>query len=80
VALDADHGDPEGLEHLDDQPELLPKLVGRLGAARLVLGVFLQPHRRPAYVERHRDQVGAFLREQLDQHRGEAVDGVGHLS
>jgi high-affinity Fe2+/Pb2+ permease len=25
-------------------------------------------------------QVGAFLGEELDQHRGEAVDGVGHLS
>ena len=77
VALDADHRDPKGLQHLDDQPELLAELVGRLAAARLVLRVLLEPDGGLALVERHRQEVGTLLTEHLDEHRGEAVDGVG---
>ena len=73
---DPEHRDPQGLEHLLDQAELRLEVARRLGPARLVVGVLLEPHRRRARVERHGDQVGSLLGEQLDHHRGEAVDRV----
>ena len=82
VALDATiTGMPQGLEHLDDQPELLAELVGRLGPPGLVLGVLAPgaPVGLPS-VERDRRSGPALLAEQLDQHRGEAVDRVRHLA
>ena len=59
-----------------DTSELRAEVGGRLRAAGLVVGVHLEPHRRRAHVERHRDQVGVLVAEQLDQHRREAVDRV----
>ncbi len=76
VALGADDGDLQGVEHLLDEPELGTELGGCLGAARLVLGIELQADRGGAHVERHGDQVGLLVGEELDQHRGEPVDRV----
>ena len=75
-----EHGDPQGLHDLLDQSELRTEVLRRLAAPGLVLRVHREPGRRPADVEGHGDQVGALLREELDQHRGEPVDGVRHLS
>jgi hypothetical protein len=80
VALDLHDGDLQRPQHLADQPELLPELVGRLRAAGLVVGVHGQPLHGRSLVERHRDPVRLLLGQELDQHRGEPVHGVGDLA
>ena len=72
-------GNAKRVEHLVDQPELRREVGGGLGTAGLVVRVLLQPNGRPAQVERHRQEVGTLVAEQLDQHRREAVDGVRDL-
>ena len=52
------------------------KSPGVSAPARLVVGVLLEADRRRARVERHGDQIRVLLGEELDQHRGEPVDGV----
>ena len=79
VVRDEEHRDPKGLHDLLDQPQLRPEVLRRLPAPGLVVRVHREPSGRLADVERHRDQVGALLAEELDQHRGEAVDGVRDL-
>src|SRR5438477_95028 len=78
VPLDPDDRDPQRVEHLLDERQLRSEVRRRLAAAGLVLGVHLQANGRLARVEGHRDQVGLLLREELDQHGGEPVHGVGH--
>ncbi len=80
MPLNLHDGDPERLQHLPDQRELLPELVRGLLPLGLVLRVLLEAHGRGPLVEGHGDPVGPLLREELDEHRGEAVDGVGHLA
>ena len=46
---------------------------------RLVLDVLLVPERRLAAVERHRHMGRPLIAQHVDEHRGEAVDGVGRL-
>ena len=61
-----------------DQRQLRREQVGRLLAARLVVGVELVAVRAPAgRVERDRDVVGLLVGEHLGEHRREAVDRVG---
>ena len=79
VVDDPHHGNAKRVEHLVDQPELRREVRGCLGTTGLVVRVLLQPNGRPAQVERHREEVGALVAEQLDQHRREAVDGVRDL-
>src|SRR6202000_1433932 len=57
--------------------DLAAELVGGLGPARLVLDVLLVPERRRAAFEGHGDLRGLLVAQHVDQHRGEAVDGVG---
>ena len=66
----------QDVEHLLDQSELRTEVGGGLGPPGLVVGVHLEPHGGGAHVERHREQVGVLVAEELDQHRGEAVDRV----
>ncbi len=75
-----EHPDPEGLHDLLDQPQLGSEVLRRLPASRLVLRVHRQSGGRLAHVEGHGDQVGSLLREELDEHRGEPVDGVRDLA
>ena len=75
-----EHGDPKGSHDLLDQPQLRLEVLGRLPPPGLVLRIHREPGHRLPDVECHRDQVRALLRQQLDQHRGEAVDGVGDLA
>ena len=79
VVDDPDHRDVQRVEHLVDQPELRREVGGRLGPARLVVGVLLQPDGRPAEVEGHREVVGMLVAQQLDQHGREPVDRVRDL-
>ena len=79
VALHGDHGDLQGLENLEDQPELLAELVRCLLSSRLVVGVLGESNGRAAQVERDGDEVRPLVCQQLDEHRGESVDRVGDL-
>ena len=72
--------DAERVEHLEDQADLAAELVRRLGPARLVLDVLLVPEGRLAAVERHRHVRRLLVAQHVDQHRGEAVDGVRGLA
>ena len=80
VIGDQEHPDPQGLDDLLDQPELRPEVLRRLPASGLVVGVHRQPGGRLAHVEGHGDQIGSLLREELDEHRREAVHGVRDLT
>ncbi len=82
VGLDARNlqlHDLDGLQHFVDQRQLRREEIGRLLAARLVVGVELVPERRPARrVERDRDVVGLLVGHHLREHRREAVHRVRH--
>ncbi|GGT54426.1 hypothetical protein GCM10010177_08460 [Actinomadura citrea] len=71
--------DAQRVQHLEDQADLAAELVGRLLPARLVLHVLLVPERRLGAVERHRDVGRLLVAQDVDEHRGEAVHGVGRL-
>ena len=77
---DAKDGDLQRLQDLLDEPELGPEIPGHLRPSGLVLGVLLQAHGGRARVERHGDEVGLLLGQQLDEHRGEPVDRVRDLT
>ncbi len=79
-ALDLDGGDVEGCEHLLDQADLWAELIGGLGPVGLVRRERCGAGGITAAIERHDDRVRLPVLEQLHQHRGEAVDGVGELS
>ena len=67
------------VEDLLDQRQLALELVGRLVALGLVLGVLLEPEGLAGDVEGDRDVGGLLVAQHVDEHRGEAVDGVGVL-
>jgi hypothetical protein len=77
---DHHHRDAQRIEHLADQLDLAAEVVGRLAAPGLVVGVDLAAERLPGDVEGHCDMRGFLVAQQVDQHRGEAEDGVGRLS
>ena len=54
--------------------------LGRLVALGLVLGVLREPEGLPGHVEGDRDVGRLLVAQHVDQHRGEAVDGVGVLA
>jgi hypothetical protein len=72
--------DVEDLEHLLDEVDLRAERVRGRAAVRLVLRVRGSAGLVATLVERDDDVVGPSVREQLDEHRREAVDGVGLLS
>ena len=79
VAVELEVGDVQGVEHPLDQRQLAAELVGRLVALRLVLGVLLEAEGLARLVEGDRDVRGHLVAQHVDEHRGEAVDGVGVL-
>ena len=80
VAGDAHLADLHRREHIVDQRELTREQVGGPVALRLVLRVRLRAERRSADIPRDDHGVWGLVAEQLDQHGGESVDGVGHLT
>ena len=72
--------DPQHVEHPLDQRQLGGELRGRLVATRLVVGVLLEAERLARLVEGHADVGRLLVAEHVDQHRGEAVDGIGVLA
>ena len=83
VGLVAGHGqvpDAERVEDLEDQADLAAELIGGLGPARLVLDVLLVPEGRLAAVEGDRHPGRLLVAQHVDEHRGEAVDGIGRLA
>ena len=79
-ALDADVPDAQRVEHLAQQRQLPGELGGRGRAAGLVLGVLGGPEGLAGDVEGHADVGGRLVAQHVDQHRGEAVDGVRVLA
>ena len=80
VVRDPEHPDAERLHDFLDQAQLWLEVFGSLSSSRLVVGIHRQPGYRLAHVEGHGDEIRMLLGEELDQHRGEAVDRVGHLA
>ncbi len=79
VVLLAQHRDVERAQHLLDQADLTLELVGRGRPVRLVLGVGLGAEGLAGDVEGHRDVRGLLVAQQVDEHGGEPVHGVGEL-
>ncbi len=80
VSRDGQAGDPDQPKQFLEQAHLAGELRRGFGAARLVLGVLLMPERGLGAVPGHGDVRGLLFAEQLDQHRREAVDGIGGLA
>jgi hypothetical protein len=72
-------GDAQRVQDLGDQAELAPEVGRRLLAVGLVLDELLVPEGGLAAVEGHGHVRGPLVGDHLDEHRGEAVDGVGRL-
>ncbi len=72
--------DAERVQHLEDEADLAAELVRGLRPAGLVLDVLLVPEGRLGPVEGHRDPGRLLVPQDVDEHRGEAVDGVGGLA
>ena len=68
--------DAHGRECLLQQGHLPHELGRRLASRALVLGVFARAERVARDVEGHRDVRRLLFREQAQEHREEAVDGV----
>jgi hypothetical protein len=79
-AVDLDVRDPQRVEHLVQQRDLTFELVGCRRTAGLVLGVGSQAGRLAADVEGHGDMGRHLVAQDVDQHRGEAVDRIGVLT
>ena len=79
VAVDLVDRDVERVEHLLRALDLRPQVVRHLAPAGLVLGVLDRPEGGLADVEGRGGIVGP-VGEHDRQHRGEAVNGVGHLA
>ena len=77
--LHREERDGQRREDLLDEVDLTPEVVGGGRPVRLVLGEPLGAERRAGDVERHREVRGLLVAQQVDQHRGEAVDRVGGL-
>ena len=73
------HRDAQRRQHLLDQADLPLERRRARRPAGLVLGVLLGAERVPGDVEGDRDVRGLLVAQHVDQHGGEAVDGVRHL-
>ena len=80
VARGLDVADLQRVEDLVDQRDLAGELRGRGAAPGLVLRILLEPEGLPGQVEGHPDVGRLLVAEHVDEHRREAVDGVGVLS
>ncbi len=80
VGLEArlgEHRDAQRAKDFLGDVDLTAELVGRRGPVGLVLRVALGAERLPRHVERRGDVRRRLVAQQVDQHRGEAVDRVG---
>ena len=80
VAGGLDVADLQRVEHLVDQRDLAGELGRRGAAPGLVLRILLEPEGLPGQVEGHPDVGRLLVAEHVDEHRREAVDGVGVLA
>src|SRR5699024_2065420 len=83
VGLEASVGegdDAQGPQHLLDQRDLAAELLRGFVPRAFVVRVGLLAEGVAGDVEGHRHVGGFLVPEQVDQHRGEAVDGVGDLA
>ena len=78
-ALGAHDRDAQRVQHLADQRHLALEVGGGLGPASLVVGVGVVPEVAARDVEAHRDVGWCLVAQDVDEHRREAVDGVGRL-
>ncbi len=72
--------DAQRVEHLEDEAELVAEVGRGLPPVRLVLDPLLMPEGRLAAVEGDGHVGGRLVAQHVDEHRGEAVDGVGGLA
>ena len=72
--------DRHRVEHLAHEPHLLAQDVGGGLALGLVRRGHLVPEGRLGPIERDRDAIGLVVLHQVDQHRREPEDRVGHLT
>ncbi len=79
VVLLAQHRDVERAQDVLDQADLAAELVRRGAAIGLVIGEGLAAEGLAGDVEGDGEVGGRLVAEQVDQHRGEAVDRVGVL-
>ena len=77
VAGKTHRGDAQRLQHLADEGKLRSQVLRRRAARRLVLGVDLAALGLGLLVEGDGEVRGISLADGLEQHGGEAVDGVG---
>ena len=80
VALSGGHREPEGVNQLPDQVQLLVEAVLLLLPVRLVRREPLVAESTAGQVEGHGDAVGLVLAQQRGQHLGKAEDGVRLLA
>jgi hypothetical protein len=66
----------EDVEDCADQGELGAEGGGGLGASRLVVRELRGALERRSQIEAGRQEVRSLLLKQLDEHRGETIDGV----
>ena len=69
--------DAQRAEHLLGDVDLAAEFIRGRRPARLVLGVLLEAEGLARDVERRGDVARLLVTQQIDQHRGEAVHGVG---
>jgi hypothetical protein len=80
IGLDSRHADlsqPQRRDHAVDPRNLRRQVARHFAAVRFVLRVDIVAECRARRVEHHRGVRRPHLGEQLEQHGGEAVDGVG---
>ena len=77
--VELDPRDLQRVQHLMDQADLTLERLRCLRPARLVLRIRLGPERLARHVERDREMSRLLVPQRVDQHRGEAIHGVGRL-
>jgi hypothetical protein len=79
VALGGEHRDVQRGQHLLDEADLASEVGGALAAVGLVLRVDLAAEGLAPHVEGDGQMGGLLVPQHVDEHRREAVDGVGRL-
>ena len=80
VTLPGQNRDAHRTQDVLGEVDLTTEFVRRRAALRLVLGEHLGTERLPRHVEGGRDVARVLVAQQVDQHRGEPVHGVGGLT
>ncbi len=79
IAGGLDDRDAHGLDQLAHEAHLLAQYVGGRRTGRFIALYQLVAERRLGPVEGHGQVIGLVVLDQVHEHRGEAVNGVGHL-